>query len=149
VQLTFSDFAEVLQARISADLEAEKMACTSRKDMDQGSSLVTVNIAALEESVARAEVHAEQQRQGAESEAKKIAELECLIATLQEAIAKGEALPEQQVQEVQNSAKRADHLVAELIEMTGEFVEMSKQIREQTAAIDKLRTELEDYKRRS
>jgi chromosome segregation ATPase len=149
--MTYPDFAEVLQARISADLQAEKIACTSRKDVDEGCSLDrgTVDIAALEESVVQAEVHAEQPRQEVERAAKKIAELECQITTLQEAIAKGEALREQQVQEVQHSAKRADHLVAELIEMTGEFVEMSKQIREQTAAIDKQRAELDDYKRGS
>ena len=35
--------------------------------------------------------------------------------------------------------------MAEFIEMTGEFVGMSKQIREQTAAIDKLREELDVY----
>jgi len=151
VQVTYPDFAEVLQARISADLEAEKIACTSRKDMDQGRSFDTVpaNTVALEESVAQAEVHAEQQRQESERAAKKITELECQIATLQEMITNGEALREQQVEKVQNSANTADHLVAELIEMTGEFVGMSKQIREQTAAIDKLREELDAYKRES
>lgn len=151
MQVTYPDFAEVLQARISADLEAEKIACTSRKDMDQGRSLdsVPANMAALEESVAQAEVYAEQQRQESERAAKKIAELECQIATLQETITNGEALREQQGEKVQNSANTADQLVAELIEMTGEFVGMSKQIREQTAAIDKLREELDAYKRES
>jgi chromosome segregation ATPase len=139
-QVTGPDFAEALQARICANLEAEKIAHTpsNRRDADERRrvDILEVHIAALEEAVAAAEVLGEHRRQEAETAAKKIAELEAHIATLKEAIAKAEALGEQQRQEVQTSAKQADHLVAELIEMTGELVEMSKQIREQTAAAD-------------
>jgi len=39
--------------------------------------------------------------------------------------------------------------VAELIEMTSELVEMSKRMAEQTAAMDKMRTDFEDFRSRS
>ena len=80
--------------------------------------------------MAEAEVIGEQQRREAEQAAKKIAELERRISTLQEAIAKAEALGEQQHQKAQTSKRTDDFLVAD---MTDEFAEMSKQIREQTA----------------
>jgi uncharacterized coiled-coil DUF342 family protein len=148
--VTYPDFAEALQARICANLEAEKIAHTFRNRLDADEArrvdIVEVHIAPLEEAVAEAEVLGEQRGQEAERAARKIAELERQISTLQEAIAKAEALGDQQHQEAQTSAKRADHLLAELIEMTGEFVEMSKQIREQAAVIDELRAELGDYR---
>jgi len=143
--VTYPDFAEALQARICADLEAEKIAHTPRKrrEVDEGLA------AALEEAVAKAEVLGEQRRQEAETAAKKIAELEARIATLQQIIVKTEAIGEQQRQELQTAAKRVDHLVVELVEITGEFVEMSKRVTEQTAAMDKLRAELDYYRPRS
>jgi predicted nucleic acid-binding Zn-ribbon protein len=58
-------------------------------------------------------------------------------------------LGKHQRQEVQAAARRADHLVAELVEITGEFVVMSKRIAEQRAAMDTLRAELDDYRSRS
>jgi uncharacterized coiled-coil DUF342 family protein len=147
--VTYPDFAEALQARICANLEAEKIAHTprNRRNVDEGDRghVVEIHIAVAEESAAQAEA-LEQRRQEADRAAKKITELERQIVSLQEAIAKAEALGEQQHQELQRSDKRADRLVAELIEITGEFVEMSKQIREQTAAMDRLRAELEDYR---
>ena len=150
--MTYPDFAEALQARICADLEAEKIAHTPRKRREADErgrvEILEVHIAALEERVTTAEVLGEQRRHEAETAAKKIAALEAHIATLQEAIAKAESLGEQRRQEAQTAAQRTDHLVAELIEITGEFVEMSKRIAEQTAEMDKLRAELNDYRSR-
>jgi len=100
--VTYPDFAEALQARICADLEAEKIAHTPRKRREADErrvEILEVHIAALEERVATAEVLGEQRRHEAETAAKKIAALEAHIATLQEAIAKAESLGEQQRQE--------------------------------------------------
>ena len=90
----------------------------------------------------------EQRQQEAETASKRIALLETHNSALREAVAKAELLSEQRLQEVRKAAKRADDLVAELIEMTAEFVEMSKRKAEQTAAMDKLRAELNDYRSR-
>ena len=150
--MTYFDFGAALQARTCADLETEKIAhmpC-ARWDGDERSKddLLEVHTAALEEAVADAEILAEQRRQEAETAAKKIADLETHIATLQQTIAKAEALGEQQRQEAETAKKRADHLVAELVDLTDEFVGMSKRVAEQTAAMDKLRAELDDYRSR-
>ena len=75
--------------------------------------------------------------------------LETHIATLEEAVAKAEALGEQRRQEAQTAAKRVEGLVAALVEMTSELVEMSKRMAEQTAATEKVRAELDDYRSRS
>ena len=146
MQVTYPDLAEVLQARIRANLEAGKIAHTPPGGDEQlRIDILQPHIAALEEA-AEAEVLGEQRRQEGEQAAKQIAELERQISTLQEAIAKTEALGEQQHQKAQTSAKQVDRFLAEIIDMTGEFAEMSKQIREQTAEIDKLRAELDDYR---
>lgn len=151
--MTSSDFAETLQARICADLEAEKIAHTPLKyrlaDGQRSDKVLELRTAALEEALAKAESVGEQRAQEAETAAKKIAELEARIATLQQTIVKAEALAEQQRQEAQAAAKRVDHLVVELVAMTGEFVGMSKRVAEQTAAMDKLRAELDYYRSRS
>ena len=142
MQVTYPDLAEVLQARIRANLEAGKIAHTPPGgDERLRIDILQPHIAALEEA-AEAEVLGEQRRQEGEQAAKQIAELELQISTLQEAIAKTEALGEQQHQKAQTSA---DRFLAEIIDMTGEFAEMSKQIREQTAEIDRLRAELDNY----
>ena len=143
--MTHFDFGATLQARTCADLEAEKIAHMprARRDGDERSKDVT---AALEEAVADAEILAEQRRQEAETAAKKIADLETHIATLQQTIAKADALSEQQRQEAETAKKRADHLVAELVDLTEEFVGMSKRVAEQTAAMDRLKAELDDYR---
>jgi chromosome segregation ATPase len=151
--MTSPDFAEALQARICADLEAEKIAHTPLKyrvaDGQGSEKILELRSAALEEALAKAQSLGAQQAQEAETAVKKIAELEARIATLQQTIVKAEALCEQQRQEVQAAAKRVDHLVVELVAMTGEFVGMSKRVAEQTAAMDKLRAELDYYRSRS
>ena len=150
--MTYFSFAEALQVRFCADLEAEKIAHTPRvrRDGDERrkDELLEMQIAALEEAVVDAEILAEQRRQEAETGAKKIAELETHITTLQQTITKAETLSEQQRQEAETAKKRADHLVAELVDLTEEFVGMSKRVAEQTAAMDKLRAELDDYRSR-
>ena len=150
--MTYFDFAAALQARTCTDLEAEKIAHMSRarRDRDERSKddWLEAHIVALEEAVAHAEILAEQRRQEAETGAKKIAELETHITTLQQTITKAETLSEQQRQEAETAKQRADHLVAELVDLTEEFVGMSKRVAEQTAAMDKLRAELDDYRSR-
>jgi hypothetical protein len=150
--VTYFDFAEALQARICADLEAEKIAHIPRARGDghqpPRDDLLEVCTAALEEAIANADVLGQQRCQEAELAARKIAELEAHVAALQQTIAKTEALSEQQRQEVQTATKRADHLVAELVDTTGELIEMSKRVTEQTAEMDKLRAELDDCRSR-
>jgi len=147
--VTYPDFAEALQARICSDLEAERIPHTPLTDERRSVDITEEHIAALEEWIAEAEALEEQRRHEAESTAKKITELEAHIATLQEATAKAEALSQQQRQEVQVATKRADHLVSELVEITSEFVEMSKRTAELTAIITKMHAELDDYRSRS
>jgi chromosome segregation ATPase len=153
LRMTCPDFAEALQARICADLEAERIAHTPLKyrvaDGQGSEKILELRSAALEEALAKAESLGAQRAQEAETAVKKIAELEARIATLQQTIVKAEALGEQQRQEAQAAAKRVDHLVVELVAMTGEFVGMSKLVAEQTAAMDKLRAELDYYRSRS
>jgi chromosome segregation ATPase len=183
--LTYPDLAEALQARILADLMAEKVAHTrcerpgpdkrrvpeahiatleeavakaqalgeQRRQEAQSAAkrveALDVHIAMLEEAVAKAEALGEQRRQEAQSAAKRIEALDVHIAMLEEAVAKAEALGEQRRREAQTAAKRAEDLVAELVEMTSELVEMSKRMAEQTAATEKARAELDDYRSRS
>ena len=116
--MTCPDFAEALQARICADLEAEKIAHTPLK-----------------------------YRLADGQRSDKVLELR--TAALEEALAKAESLGEQRAQDAETAAKRVDHLVVELVAMTGEFVGMSKRVAEQTAAMDKLRAELDYYRSRS
>jgi chromosome segregation ATPase len=151
--LTYPDLAEALQARIYADLEAEKVAHAprNRPDPDERRRVeaLEAHIATLQEAVAKTEAVGEQRRQEAETAAKRVAALEAHIATLQEAVAKAEVLADQQRQEAETAVKRADALVAELVEMTGELVEMSTRMATQTAAMDKVPTELDDHRARS
>ena len=78
--------------------------------------------------MAKAEVLGERRRQEAETAVKRMEALEAHISRLEEAVAKAEALGEQRRQEAQTAAKRADDLLAELVEMTSELVEMSKRM---------------------
>ena len=138
------DLAEVLQARIRANIDAEIIAHTPTDgDERLGIDGLQLHTAAVEEAVAEAEVLGEQRRQEIEQAAKRIAELGRQVSTLQEGIAKAEALGDRQHQKAQTSAKRVDQFLAEIIEMTGEFTEMS--IREQAAG-NRLRAELENYR---
>jgi chemotaxis protein histidine kinase CheA len=152
-RLPYKDLAEALQARILADPKAGRVGHAPRDHPDpderRGVGAREGHIATLEEAVAKAEALGEQRREEAETAAKRVAALEAHIATLEEAVAKAEALGEQRRREAQTAVKRADDLVAELIEMTGELVEMSKRMAEQTAATDKLRAEFDDYRSRS
>ena len=150
--MTYPDFAEALQARICADLEAERIAHTplDRRDAEGRGrdEILEAHSVALGEALARAEALGEQRRQETEAAAGKIAELEARIATLQQTISKAETFGEQQRQQARAATQRADHLVAELVQMTGELVEMSKQAAEQTAALDELRAKLADGRSR-
>jgi chromosome segregation ATPase len=146
----YPDLAEALQARILADLEAETVRHTlgDRPDSDERRRVGALNaqIARLEEAVTKAEALAEQRLREAETAAKRVEALEAQIAALREAGAKAEARGEQRRREAQTATKQADDLVAELIEMTSELVEMSRRMSEQTAATEKVRAEFENYR---
>ena len=103
----------------------------------------------LEEAAAKTEALGEQRRQEVETAAKRVEALEAHNAVLEEAVAKAEVQGEQQRQKAETAAKRTDYLVAELIEMTNELIEMSKRMAEQMAATDRMRAELDDYRSRS
>jgi uncharacterized coiled-coil DUF342 family protein len=74
--------------------------------------------------------------------------LEKHIAEIAEALAKADALAEERRREGQAAANRADNLVAELVGLTSELVEMSKRMAEQVAATDKLRAEFDEFRSR-
>ena len=122
VRMSSSDLAEVLQARIRANLEARKIAHTppSSDELLRIDNL-QLNTAALEEAVADAEVLGEQRRQEAEQAAKK----DCGVGTPDLYAAggdwQGRSPRRAAASESPASAKRADHFLAEIIDMTGEF----------------------------
>jgi chromosome segregation ATPase len=163
--LSYPDFAQALQARIRADLPAEQAghppcSCPDPAERRTVGKLeakleakLRAKIAALEDAVAKAEAKAEalgeQRRQDAETAKQRLAAEQAHIAELEQAVAKAEARGEQWRRKAQTTAKRADGLVAELVELTSELVEMSKRIAQQTAATDKVRAELDDYRSRS
>ena len=151
--MPYPDFAEALQARILADLKAEEVGRPLRSCPDPAErrtvGMLEAKIATLEDAVAKAEALGEQRRQEADIAKKRVTAVQAQIAQLQEAVAKAEARGEQWRREAQTTAKRADDLVAELVELTSELVEMSKRIAEQTAATDKVRAEFDDYRSRS
>ena len=151
--MTYPDLAEVLQARIFADLAAEKLAPMprNRPDLHEHRRIGTLeaHIAVLEESIAKPEALGERRQREAETAAKRIKALDAHIAVLEEAVAKAEVQGEQQRQKAETAAKRTDYLVAELIEMTNELIEMSKRMAEQMAATDRMRAELDAYRSES
>jgi chromosome segregation ATPase len=152
-QLPYPDLTEALQARILADLKAEKVCPMPGSRLDPAEprrvGALEAHIDTLEEAVAKAEALGEQRRQEAETAVKRAEALEANIATLEGAVAKAEALGEQRRQEAETAVKRADDLVAELVAMTSELIEMSKRMAEQTAATDSLRAEFDEYRSRS
>ena len=151
--MPYPDLTEALQARILADLKAEKVGPAPPNRLDPGEShrvgALEAHIATLEEAMAKAETLGEQRRQEVATEVKRTEALEAQIVTLEEAVAKAETLGEQRRQQAETAVKRADDLVAELVEITSELIEMSKRMAEQTTATDKLRAEFDEYRSRS
>jgi DNA repair exonuclease SbcCD ATPase subunit len=145
-QVIDSDIAQALQARILANLKAGKMTDmpAHRPGDPCGAGALEAHIAALEKAVADAEALGEQRRQEAEAAAKRIEALETRIVGFEAAVAKAEAEAQARRQEAQAATERANNLVAELVEMTGELVEMSKRVSEQTTAMERMRAEFED-----
>jgi chromosome segregation ATPase len=144
--LTHLDLAETLQARISTDANVEPIGPTIHKPPDpekrrRGKALKT-QMAALEQALAKAETLAAQRHQEAETAVKRVEALEAHIVTLKEALAKTEAVGGHWRQQAETAAKRVDDLVADL-------VDISKRMTEQTAAMDKLRVDFDDYRSRS
>jgi hypothetical protein len=151
--LPYPDLAQALQARILADVKAAMAghAPHNRPDSHEGRTVeaLEAQIATLEEAVTKAQALGEQRRREAETAAKRVEALEAKIATLEKAGAKAEALGEQRRREAETAATRADDLVAELIEMTSELVEISKRMAEQAAATEKVRAEFDAYRSRT
>jgi len=140
------DLAQALQDRILADQKAEKTADMpgDRPDDPRRVEALEAQIAAMEKAVADAEALGERRRQEAESAAKRVEALEARIATLEEALTKTAGEAEQRRRESRLANERANGLVAELVELTGELVEMSRRMSEQTAAMEKMRADFED-----
>ena len=114
--VTFSDMAQVLQARILADLKAGEVtdAPRNRPDEPRGVGALEALIATLEKALAKAEAMGEQRRHEAESAAKRVEALELKIATLADALTKAQAASEQRCQEVERSARRVEALEANI-----------------------------------
>ena len=114
--MTYPDLAEVLQARIFADLAAEKLAPMprNRPDLHEHRRIGTLeaHIAVLEESIAKPEALGERRQREAETAAKRVKALDAHIAVLEEAVAKAKALGGQRQQETETAAKRGEALEA-------------------------------------
>lgn len=125
-----SDIAEFLQARLVADLRARLAAHApgAGPDADEHPRVAALEaqIATLQDAVAEARTMGEQQRQQAETAARRVELLEAQVATLEQAVATAEAMSEQRQQQAETAARQADYLVAELVDITSELVEMSK-----------------------
>jgi hypothetical protein len=92
------DLAEYLQARILSDLSTLKVAMGA---------------------------HAPGERPDCE-EPRAVEALQAQVAALQDAVAKAEAMAEQRREEAEAATERADRLVADLVEITSELLEISK-----------------------
>jgi chromosome segregation ATPase len=144
--ITGQDFAKTLQARIlSGPTAGETCHASHRAEIPDAEE---THIASLEQALVEAEIQREEWRQRAQTATTRIEVLEKHIAEIAESLAKADALPEEWRREGRAAAKRADNLVAELIELTSELVEMSKRMAEQVAATDKLRTEFDEFRSR-
>jgi chromosome segregation ATPase len=125
-----SDIAEFLQARLVADLKARLAAHTPGAgpgaDEHPRVAALEAQIAILQDAVAEARTMGEERRQQAETAARRVELLEAQVATLEQAVATAEAMSEQRQQQAETAARQADYLVAELVDITGELVEMSK-----------------------
>ena len=117
--MPYPDLTEALQARILADLKAEKVGPAPPNRLDPGEShrvgALEAHIATLEEAMAKAETLGEQRRQEAETAFKRVEVLEAQIATLEEAVGKAEALGEQRRQEVATEVQRTEALEAQIV----------------------------------
>jgi chromosome segregation ATPase len=115
-RLTYPDLTEVLQARIFADLAAEKRAHMprNRPDLHEHRRIGTLeaHIAMLEESIAKPEALGERRQREAETTAKRVKALDAHIAVLEEAVAKAKALGGQRRQETETAAKRGETLAS-------------------------------------
>ena len=140
-----SDFAEVLQARLRSDAQAEAPAATERGTVE----LLRAHIATLEMALMKAEEIGKHREHELELVTSRVADLQAHIATLETALAHTETVTKHWQSEAQSGDKRVNDLVAELFKVTSELVEMSKRMAQQTALTDKLRTDLEEYRSRS
>lgn len=161
------------------EAEAVHRADRRHPDPNERRTIATLEgqIAALEEAVAQAEILCERRGQEAEAAAKRVEALKPHIATLEEAAAKSEALAEQLRRQAQTAANRVEALEAQIATLQGvaarieslaerwrqqaqaangraddllaELIAMSKRMAEQTAALEKVRGEFDDYRARS
>lgn len=150
--MPYPDFAETPQARILADPTKEEIGNAPHRAETSGESLAPeaedAHMAALEQALVKAELEREQWRQEAQTATSRTEVLEKNIADMAHALAKADALAEERRREGEAAAKRADNLVAELVGLTSELIEMSKRMAEQVAATDKLRNEFDEFRSR-
>jgi hypothetical protein len=141
-----ADFAAILhQARIYAGQQEKELEHNARKARTGGeveAAILRAHVAVLEEAIVSAEVLSERRLQEAETAARKIATLELQIGSLQNPITQAELLNEQRLHDVRMAVQRSNRLVADLVDMTEEFVAMSKRIADQYDEIETLRAKL-------
>src|SRR5262249_18764931 len=137
-----------LQGQIAALEEAiaqaEILCERRRQEADAATKRVEAlkpHIATLEQAAAKSEALAEQSRRQAQATAERVEALEAQVATLQDVLARTESLAERWQQQAKAADDRAEELVASL-------VAMSKRMAEQTAALEKVRSEFDDYRAR-
>ena len=144
--MTYFDFAAALQARTCTDLEAEKIAHMSRARRD-GTNEVKMTCWSCAPLHWRKRLlmprssqssDARRRRQGP----RRLQSWKPISLRFSKRLQRPKHF-EQQRQEAETAKKRADHLVAELVDLTEEFAGMSKRVAEQTAAMDRLRAELD------
>jgi len=113
-RLAFSDMAQVLQARILADLKAGQVTPRNRPDEPRGVGALEAYIATLEKALAKAEAMGEERRHEAESAAERVEALELKNARLANSLTEAQAASEQRCQEVERSARRVEALEANI-----------------------------------
>ena len=113
--MTYSDFAEALQARLRAHREADHRSIR-KSDLGERRTIeaLEAQIATLQDAIASTEALGEQQRQEAGTAVTRVKALEADIATLNEAVTKAQTLAEQRRQEAESAASRVEALEAQI-----------------------------------
>jgi chromosome segregation ATPase len=145
-----ADLAEVLQARLRSDCEAEAPVAGEQGGAEDATvELLQAHIATLEAALAKAEEIGKQREHEVELGTSRVADLQAHIATLETALTKADMASKHWQHEAELGAKQVNDLVAELFKVTSELVEMSKRMAQQTALTDKLKAELDEHRARS
>ena len=127
--MTHPDLAEYLQARILSDLPVVRVALRAEVALVPEAPVASAEAEEpRQEELRQEELRQEELRQEEprQEEPRQVEALEARIAALEEAVARAEAMAEQRREEAEAATYRADQLVADLIEITGELLEAQK-----------------------